>query len=114
MLLLLSSLSSLTLPQIESAIKRYTDEIRRVLSVIDKELTDHNKEWLVGDRVSYADLSFVPWNWPIDFNFPQLEGWREQFPRAAEWDRKLNERASVTKCRTERCESMGKEKGYKG
>lgn len=91
--------------QYESAITRYSDEIRRVLSVLEKELTDNNKEWLVGGRVSYADLAFVVWNWMLH-KVPQVDGWREDFPRVAEWDRKLNERPSVAECAAQRNAAM--------
>lgn len=84
--------------QVDSAINRYLDETRRVLSVLEKELTDGNKEWLVGGRVSYADISFVVWNKVADVQFKSLAGWREEYPRVAEWDRKMNEMPSVAKC----------------
>lgn len=86
--------------QFDSAINRYLDEIRRILSVLEKELTDNKKEWLVGDRISYADLSFVVWNWVLEL-FP-LEGWQKEYPKVAEWDRKLNERPSVALCLAQR------------
>lgn len=91
--------------QYDSAITRYIDEIRRVLSVLEKELTDNNKEWLVGGRISYADLAFVVWNWLLQ-RVPQLQDWREEFPRVAEWDRKLNERPSVAECAAQRTAAM--------
>lgn len=74
--------------------------MRRILSVLEKELTDNNKEWLVGDRISYADLSFVVWNWVLE-RFP-LEGWQKEYPKVAEWDRRLNERTSVATCFAQR------------
>lgn len=48
------------------------------------------------NKCSYADLSFITWNWALDY-FPQLEGWKEEFPKVAAWNTKLNERASVVK-----------------
>lgn len=84
--------------QHESAIKRYIDEARRVLSVLEKEFVDNDKEWLVGGRASYADVSFVVWNKVLDLQFTQLADWKKEFPRVAEWDRKLNERPVVAAC----------------
>jgi glutathione S-transferase len=47
-------------PQTQAlAIKRYSDEIHRVTSVLDGALAD--RQWLVGDKCTYADLLFVPW-----------------------------------------------------
>lgn len=48
--------------KIQSAVDRYTKEIKRVCSVIDAHLKSTGKEYLVGDKYTYADLSFVPWN----------------------------------------------------
>jgi glutathione S-transferase len=42
---------------------RYGKEIWRVTGVIDAALEKSGGEWLVGDKCSYADLSFVPWFW---------------------------------------------------
>jgi len=51
--------------QIPSAQERYYNEIKRVTSVLDGHLKKQPKgadgPWLVGDKFSYADLAFVPW-----------------------------------------------------
>lgn len=75
--------------------------------MLEKELTDNNKEWLVGDRISYADLSFVVWHWLL-VKVPQLENWRSEFPRVGEWDRKMNERPSVVECIAQRAAVLNK------
>ena len=46
--------------KIPSAIERYQKEILRVFGVLDGVLAQ--REWLVGDKCTVADLSFVPWN----------------------------------------------------
>lgn len=79
-------------------INRYRDEARRILSVLEKEFTDNNTEWLVGGRVSYADVSFVVWNKVLDLQYKELADWRKEYPRVAEWDRKLREMPSVARC----------------
>ena len=43
-----------------SAIERYNNEIKRVFGVLDAVLSKQN--YLVGDKVTIADLSFIPWN----------------------------------------------------
>ncbi|KAJ5099342.1 hypothetical protein N7532_006343 [Penicillium argentinense] len=65
--------------QIESAKERYYNEIRRVSGVLDRVLKD--KEYLVGNKWSYADLAFIPWFLVLDFlgisvsDYPNLEAW---------------------------------------
>jgi glutathione S-transferase len=74
-------LHSVKLP---SAIERYNAELKRVLSVLEMLL--EGKEWLVGDKVTYADLSFATWNDRIDSlilcaredkfkGFPNVQAW---------------------------------------
>ncbi|KAJ5248819.1 hypothetical protein N7468_000270 [Penicillium chermesinum] len=69
--------------QVQSAVDRYVKEIRRVSGVLDHVLAD--REYLVGGRLSYADLAFVPWylvaSWfEIDLavEFPNLNAWLER------------------------------------
>ncbi|KAI1104614.1 glutathione S-transferase [Jackrogersella minutella] len=50
--------------RLPSAIERYNNQVKRVLGVLDGWLGD--KEWLVGDEITYADLSFLPYNDRID------------------------------------------------
>ncbi|KAI9643611.1 hypothetical protein NHQ30_008233 [Ciborinia camelliae] len=82
-----------------SAIDRYTNEIKRVSKVLDTALT--NKEYLVGDRVTYADLAFVPWYWGVAGLEPAcpglLKGLREELPNFGPWLARLEERESVKK-----------------
>ncbi|MCJ1250491.1 glutathione S- transferase, nitrogen catabolite repression regulator [Trapelia coarctata] len=51
--------------KIPSAIERYTKEIIRVTKVLDAAL--EGKQYLVGDKCSYADLCFVTWYQMIAF-----------------------------------------------
>ena len=44
--------------KIPSAIERYQNEIKRVFSVLESVLS--KREWLVGNKVSIADISFIP------------------------------------------------------
>jgi glutathione S-transferase len=43
-----------------SVISRYRSEIRRVLSVLNASL--EGRDYLIGDKLTVADLAFVPWN----------------------------------------------------
>ena len=45
--------------EVPYAIKRYVDESRRLLEVLNKRL--EGREWLVGDDISIADMATYPW-----------------------------------------------------
>lgn len=79
--------------KIPSAIERYQNEISRVNSVLDSHLQNH--EWLVGDKITFADLSFVTWA-----NIgAHMDGGKskDKYPAYDAWLKKLNERPSVKK-----------------
>ncbi|KAL7268114.1 hypothetical protein RUND412_009273, partial [Rhizina undulata] len=42
------------------------------------------------EKLSYADLSFVPCNWVLESS-PQLEGWEKKYPLVADLDKRLND-----------------------
>ena len=46
--------------KLPSAIERYNNEIKRVFGVLDEVLS--KQKYLVEDKVTVADLSFIPWN----------------------------------------------------
>jgi glutathione S-transferase len=52
--------SHMHLNKLPSVISRYRNEVRRVLGVLNTALA--GKRYLVGDKVTIADLSFVPWH----------------------------------------------------
>ena len=76
--------------------ERYGNEIKRVTGVLDGLLKD--KDYLVGGKASYADLSFVTWYWLMAFldseNELKLE---ETYPNWAKWNKALNARPAVKK-----------------
>lgn len=76
----------------QSAIDRYIKEIRRVTGVLDRAL--QGKQFLVGDKFSYADASFVPWYLiaPALFEFDM-----EEFPNTKEWLKRLKDRDAIAK-----------------
>ena len=44
--------------QVPSAIERYAGEVRRVFGVLESVLS--KQEWLVGDKITVADITFIP------------------------------------------------------
>ncbi|KAL7267823.1 hypothetical protein RUND412_009575 [Rhizina undulata] len=77
--------------KIPSAIERYVNEINRHLSILEAYFASgESKQWLVSNTLSYADLSFIPWNWAMA-RIPQLEGWEKKYPLVADWNKRLND-----------------------
>lgn len=83
----------------ESAKVRYGAEVKRVAGVLDSVLKE--RDWLVGDKCTYADLAFVMWNTQIAFFMGSREGdqaWRpEEFPHFKRWQEAMLARESVKK-----------------
>jgi glutathione S-transferase len=87
---------------VPSAIERYNAQSRRVLEVLEGWLTD--KQWLVGDRMSYADLAFVPWNDRFDAvvlcpeeekfsGLPNVTAWHQRMVERPSWKAAMEHRA---------------------
>jgi len=94
--------------KLPSAIERYANEIKRIIGVIDTHLTKHNQQWLVGDKCTYADLSFVPWNQIIGaMNIDVYEDGKKNQGFKAWFDR-LMEKESVKAMFAEKEEATAK------
>ena len=91
--------------KLPSAVERYGNEIKRVTGVLDGLLK--GKDYLVGDKVSFADLSFITWYWLVPFldvdNGLKLE---ETYPNWAKWNKALNARPAVKKTYEARAKIM--------
>lgn len=48
--------------KLPSAVERYQKEALRVVKVRDTFLRENKKQYLVGDKLTYADIAFVPWD----------------------------------------------------
>ncbi|KAI0336814.1 glutathione S-transferase C-terminal-like protein [Cubamyces sp. BRFM 1775] len=84
--------------KVPSAVERYQKEILRVFSVLESVLS--KQEWLVGGKLTIADLSFIPWNGvAIDFVFAGVEDFNieKEYPSVYKWHRKLTERPAIAK-----------------
>ncbi|KAL1573482.1 protein URE2 [Candida albicans P57072] len=107
---------------VPSAVERYTDEVRRVYGVIEMALAERREAlimdldvenaaaysagttplsqsrffdhpvWLVGDRTTVADLSFVPWNNVVDRIGINL---KVEFPEVYKWTKHMMQRPAV-------------------
>lgn len=83
-----------------SATDRYVNEIFRVLGVLDVALSRNKTGWLVGDRCTYADISFVTWAATSEGLLRELQkdaGLAEKYPYYSAWFATLKERPAIAK-----------------
>lgn len=86
--------------KIPSAIDRYVNEITRVTGVLDKALEASGTGWLVGDKCTYADVSFITWSLVGQGLLKELgrfDGFEQRFPRYTDWLKRMEQRNSVKK-----------------
>jgi glutathione S-transferase len=97
--------------RIESATKRYKDQIIRVVGVLDVALK--GKTYLVGEKCTIADLSFVTWDLLIPFIFQAEAAGLEiatKYPNYAAWNARLMDRPAVKKVVADRQAAMAAKK----
>lgn len=110
--------------KVTSAVERYTDEVRRVYGVVEMALAEKREAlimdsdsenataystgttplsqsrffdypvWLVGDKITVADLSFVPWNNVVDRIGINI---KVEFPEVYKWTKHMMRRPAVIK-----------------
>lgn len=90
--------------KLPSAIERYQAEVRRIQGVLEGRLKD--RAWLVGDKMTYADLAFAPWDDRTDAllecttadkfdGFPHLAAWHERVTARDSWVKAMDTRARL-------------------
>ncbi|KAJ5234289.1 uncharacterized protein N7469_003457 [Penicillium citrinum] len=89
--------------KLPSAVERYVNEAKRVTGVLDKWLSKEKEAhrdnigdgpWLVGNKLSYADVAFIPWQ-KAALTFAD-EGFDiNEFPHAKEWYERMTTIESV-------------------
>ncbi|KAI0521185.1 glutathione S-transferase [Xylaria bambusicola] len=80
----------------------------RQLAVLDGVL--EGREWLVGEKITYADLAFVPWNDILHQCIPMPEEDRFiNFPNVKAWHERMTSRPSWQKLGQARKEAMEKQ-----
>lgn len=90
---------------VTTAIDRYANETKRIVGVIDSHLSkqrqarkipDADPVWLVGDKCTYADLAFVPWDMLLVSSlFPDGGFDPEEFPEFYKWHKNAIDRPAV-------------------
>ena len=89
--------------QIPSAIERYIKEVNRVTAVLEGHLAKQKERgdgsddgpWLVGNKLSYADISFVSWQTVIGMVTTKDEYDVDKYPLVKAWLGKLTARNSM-------------------
>jgi glutathione S-transferase len=89
--------------KISSAVDRYVNEIRRVSGVLNRVLQD--KEYLAGDKFSYADASFVM-GYAIMFLFADKINLETDFPVLNIWLERIKARPAAAKILRDREAAM--------
>ncbi|EIN11266.1 thioredoxin-like protein [Punctularia strigosozonata HHB-11173 SS5] len=97
--------------KIPSAVERYQKEILRVLGVLESVLS--KREWLVGGKMTIADISFVLWNeWAI-WAFPTLDPAKNieldmprDFPAVDAWHKKMTALPEIKEPLAERARNL--------
>lgn len=74
--------------QLQSAVDRYINEIRRVLSVLNGVL--QGREYLVDAKCSYADLVFVSWFEVVPWAAGDRVDLEKEFPNVHAWLSRLS------------------------
>lgn len=102
--------------KLPSAIERYANEIKRVLGVLEgvlsKSAPEQGQQWLVGGRMTFADMTFVPWNERVHEALKVAEEQRfEGFPCVAAWHARMTARESWKKAMALRQKLM-EEQGF--
>ena len=89
--------------ELPSARERYVKEINRVSGVLEGHLAQQKEKygggdgpWLVGNKLSYADLAFVPWQTLASAFYEERgEHKSDDYPLVKEWLAKMSARESV-------------------
>ncbi|KAK8080066.1 Glutathione S-transferase 1 [Apiospora hydei] len=100
----------------QPAIDRYANEIRRVLGVLEGVLSERaaatataaggGVPWLVGGKMTFADMAFVPWNFRLSEvlnqpwdqvweGVPHVRAWHERMVALPSWKRSMEIRARL-------------------
>ncbi|KAE9364870.1 putative glutathione S-transferase 1 [Stipitochalara longipes BDJ] len=87
--------------KLPSAFERYVKEANRVTSVLEAHLAQQKKEyagagdgpWLVGDKFTFADAVFVPWQIAFGIVITKEEGYElDSYPLVKDWIGRMSAR----------------------
>jgi len=81
--------------KIPSVIERYETHAHRILGVLDGAL--ECRDWLVGDKCTYADLSFFMWTTMFGYIYPPEENPTNKYKNLLAWHDRMASREAVKK-----------------
>ncbi len=86
--------------KLPSAVERYVGEINRVTGVLERVLKEKAEAgakgpWLVGDKYSFADLSFISWQTIIQKLIGTDEFNQDDYPHVKDWTERILARPAV-------------------
>jgi glutathione S-transferase len=87
--------------KLPGAIERYVKEVNRVTGVLEGHLAKQevlpggDGPWLVGNKYSFADLAFIPWQVIIQTLVPKESFNLDEFPVVKQWLKRMCEREAV-------------------
>jgi glutathione S-transferase len=84
--------------KIPSAVERYVNETKRCYGVLETRLKEEGTNYLVGGRLTIADIAFFPWVRLIDYTGIKMEETiKNDFPHVYKWFKNISESESVQK-----------------
>ncbi|TPX16108.1 uncharacterized protein E0L32_004103 [Thyridium curvatum] len=87
-----------------SVVERYQNETRRVLKVLESVLS--KQEWLVGGKLSVADIAFLQWNTSADRIILGPEFMDKETPHVRKWMNAMIARPAIKKVMEERAKLL--------
>ncbi|KAH7106030.1 glutathione S-transferase [Auriculariales sp. MPI-PUGE-AT-0066] len=83
--------------KLPSVIERYTEQAHRILRILNGAL--EGKQWLVGDKCTFADLGFFMWHivLPLSMGFELGKTPLAEHPNVLAWHERMAARASCKK-----------------
>ncbi|KDQ64090.1 hypothetical protein JAAARDRAFT_118470 [Jaapia argillacea MUCL 33604] len=98
--------------RVPAAAERYRNEAKRVISVLDSVLSKSGSDWLVGNKYSIADMSFIIWNvlattlllenYDMAKEAPYADAWMKRMMARPAIKRAFSEKEAVTKAKEEK------------
>ncbi|RKK19247.1 hypothetical protein BFJ68_g17619 [Fusarium oxysporum] len=93
--------------KIQSAIDRYVSEMHRVNGVLERVLK--HRDWLVGDKCTYADLAFIAWQrWAPKYGGEDIY---QKFPSVEAWVKRMEARPTVQRVYKHQDDAMAEVEG---
>ncbi|TCD62166.1 Glutathione S-transferase 2 [Steccherinum ochraceum] len=94
------------LTDVSGAPSKQQAEVKRILGVLESVL--EQKEWLVGGKLTVADISFVPWDNALSTILGPSFDFEKEFPAVYRWHNKIRQLPGVQFGIKEQARLLGK------